>query len=87
MSARDYIPPEAPEFLRPPLNQRNGGGSIDTRMHRCSVLPPLTDEQHEHRMRQAELEDDEAAIYWAICDAACSVLLVLTLALLIGGWL
>jgi hypothetical protein len=80
-----------PHFLRPGLlEERNGGSHIDTTAHGRSAIhqPPLSDEHHEHRLREAEQRERDEAITrrnWAICDAAVSVILVLTVALLIGG--
>lgn len=72
------------------LEQRDGGDVIDTRLHRATPIhqPPLPDSAHEHRLEEAEKRERDARITrrnWAICDAVTSFILVLFLALLIGG--
>lgn len=56
------------------MKQSDGFESIYTSMHRVSIIKT-----------QDEIDDDIKARNWAICDALCFFLLVLTLALLIGG--
>lgn len=81
MSARAYLPPEPPEFLRSPLmEQRDGGDVIDTRLHRASPIhqPPLSDEAHAWRLEQAE-EDEHIERLHAIADRVVYVIFVLAL--------
>jgi hypothetical protein len=61
------------------LNQHQGGDWIDIRTHRCSVLPPLTDEQHDDRLRWAEhqrLAAEHANAPWKWCDLFCIVVAI-----------
>lgn len=76
MSARAYLPPEPPEFLRAPrLEQRDGGDVIDTRLHRAAPIQPprpsdteisdwLTDAQ------LADMEADAELMRWTRKDSA-----------------
>lgn len=61
------------------LNQHPGGDYIDTHTHRCSVLPPLTDDEHDARLRWAEqqrLAIEHANAPWKTCDLICACALV-----------
>lgn len=56
------------------MKQSDEFDAINASMHRVSLMKT-----------QREIDDDIKARNWAICDAVCSVGLVVILALLIGG--